>query len=152
MFKETPGFRVFLPTKGDPMFGTRLIQIFSALPFLFLVVHISRSDDSKPEGPGDVIPSGTVTDLRTLAVTDSSATLTWTATGDDDTTGTAAIYDLRYSTRPDSLPHWWDSLGIAVDSLPPPRVSGEVETALVQILQKDSTYYVVLKVADEVPN
>jgi hypothetical protein len=50
-------------------------------------------------GP-DAIPPAAVTDLTADTPTSYSATLHWTATGDDGATGTAAAYDVRYSTSP----------------------------------------------------
>lgn len=41
-----------------------------------------------------------VTDLAASTVKPTRLTLTWTATGDDGNTGTAAAYDLRHSTAP----------------------------------------------------
>ena len=47
---------------------------------------------------GDTTAPATVSDLATGAVTASSVALSWTAPGDDNTTGTATSYDVRYST------------------------------------------------------
>jgi hypothetical protein len=35
--------------------------------------------------------------------------LTWTATGDDCTTGNAATYEVRWSTSPITEENWWDA-------------------------------------------
>ena len=56
---------------------------------------------------GDTTPPATVADLTPSNVTTTSVTLTWTAPGDDGLTGTAASYDIRYST----VPHYRRKLG-----------------------------------------
>jgi len=48
----------------------------------------------------DNTPPAAVSNLAVTATTASSVSLTWTATGDDGTVGTAASYDLRRSTSP----------------------------------------------------
>ena len=44
----------------------------------------------------DAVPPAAVTDLGIASSTETSATLHWTAPGDNGRTGTAAEYDLRY--------------------------------------------------------
>lgn len=104
----------------------------------------------KGTGPADSTPPARITDLATVTHTDSSLILTWTAPGDDDTTGTAARYDIRYdlSLLTDSS---WDS-AYQPFSLPIPQAAGTPETALVLNLEPDTTYYFGIKAADEVPN
>lgn len=48
----------------------------------------------------DVVPPATITDLRVVSASADSVVLEWTATGNDGYVGTAAGYDLRYSTNP----------------------------------------------------
>ncbi|HEX8181559.1 MAG TPA: S8 family serine peptidase, partial [Pyrinomonadaceae bacterium] len=50
----------------------------------------------------DTTPPAFVSNLRVTAQNVRAVTLTWTAPGDDGTTGQAAFYELRYSDRPDS--------------------------------------------------
>jgi len=85
---------------------------------------------------------------------DSTATLLWTATGDDGSTGVAAQYDLRYSANPiagsDTLA-WWNA-ATRVTSMPAPRPAGATDSVQVRGLTPSQTYYFVLRTADEVPN
>jgi hypothetical protein len=85
---------------------------------------------------------------------DSTVTVLWTATGDDGATGTATAYDLRYRsvgiTGTDTL-SWWNA-ATRVTGLPAPHASGATDSMLVRGLTPFTTYYFVLRVADEVPN
>jgi len=85
---------------------------------------------------------------------DSSLTVLWTATGDDGTIGTATTYDLRYRTvgiaGTDTL-SWWNA-ATKVTGLPAPHASGVTDSMRVRGLTPLTTYYFILKVADEVPN
>ena len=80
----------------------------------------------------------------------SSATLTWTAPGDDGSTGTASVYDIRYSTSTITEANW--NTTIQVNGEPEPQVAGSLESFVVPDLEPALTYYFAIKVADEVPN
>jgi Fibronectin type III domain len=85
---------------------------------------------------------------------DSTVTLVWTASGDDGTTGTATSYDLRYRTvgvTGTDTTSWWNA-ATPVTGLPIPRVAGSTDSMKVKSLTPLTTYYFVLRVADEVPN
>ncbi len=119
---------------------------------LFACVALWLSGCSKSStGGDDVIDDGvaptTVSDLTITNFTDTSVTLTWTASGDDSTSGTATSYDLRVSAE--SI-HWgnFDS-AIQITGLPAPKPGGEFEQFEVKGLTTDSTYYFALKVTDE---
>jgi chitodextrinase len=90
------------------------------------------------------------------ASTPTSVTLTWTAPGDDGNEGRAWRYDLRFSTQPvtgtDSLGWWNDSGTSACSGLPDPSEAGSAESFQVTGLIPETTYYFVLRTADEVPN
>ncbi len=80
--------------------------------------------------------------------------LTWTAPGDDGTTGQAASYDLRYSLAPVSgtdTTSWWNG-ATPVGSLSRPKVAGSSEAFTVAGLDSGMTYYFIIRTADEVPN
>ncbi len=94
-----------------------------------------------------------MTDLVASDNHDNNILVSWTATGDDGTAGTAFQYDLRYNTY-DQGPVTdanWDSAA-EVASLPAPRVSGTVESLLVTGLTTEQGYYFALKVSDEAGN
>ena len=85
---------------------------------------------------------------------DSTVTLHWTASGDDGAVGTATSYDLRYRTvaisGTDTLT-WWNA-ATPVTGLPLPHASGVADSMRVRGLTPLTTYYFVLRVADEIPN
>ena len=91
--------------------------------------------------------------LAQLQVSNSSSnsvTLTWTAPGDDGTVGIASQYDVRYSMSPINEANWGSAQQAAGEGAPLP--AGSVETFTVANLLSDSTYYLAIKTADEVPN
>jgi len=85
---------------------------------------------------------------------DSSVTLLWTAPGDDGTIGTASRYDLRYRTvaitGTDTL-SWWNA-ATPVSGLPTPHPAGSTDSMRVRGLIPLTTYYFIIRAADEVPN
>jgi len=85
---------------------------------------------------------------------DSTLVISWTAPGDDGTTGRATSYDLRYRSTPisgiDTL-SWWNA-ATPVPAEPIPGVAGSTDSVRVRGLTPITTYYFVLRVADEVPN
>ncbi|HEU5309865.1 MAG TPA: fibronectin type III domain-containing protein [Candidatus Eisenbacteria bacterium] len=84
---------------------------------------------------------------------DSTVLLMWTAPGDDGNTGTATTYALRYRTTPPSTDtlSWWNA-ATSVSGLPAPRSAGSTDSMRVRSLQPLTTYYFILRAADEVPN
>ncbi len=102
-------------------------------------------------GDLDIIPPSAVTDLTVVAVSNHSATLTWTASGDDGDEGRAATHDLRYSFTAGGDSTWWAE-GISVPGLGSPGLAGSQERVVVEQLLADTTYYFALVVADERPN
>jgi len=101
-------------------------------------------------GASDTTPPAAVTDLAAGDPTSSAITLTWTAPGDDGTTGTANLYDIRYSTSTITDVNW-DSATQCTDE-PAPQPAGSSETFTVTGLDANTTYYFALKTSDEVPN
>lgn len=85
---------------------------------------------------------------------DSTVTLKWVAPGDDGNVGVAARYDLRYRTTPisgvDTL-SWWNAATLAT-GLPAPSPAGSTDSAKVRSLLPSTTYYFIIRAADEVPN
>lgn len=91
--------------------------------------------------------------VNNLAAGDSTlytTTLTWTATGDDGSAGTAKIYDIRYSiTAIDDTN--WDSATQVTDE-PAPQVSGVTESHVIMGLSHSTTYYFAMKALDNLNN
>ncbi|MFH2048602.1 MAG: hypothetical protein ABIJ12_04060 [bacterium] len=80
----------------------------------------------------------------------ASATLRWTATGDDGYSGQATVYDIRYSLSTITEANWANAT--KVTGLPVPKMSGSEETFTVADLSSSTTYYFAIKAADEVFN
>jgi len=90
--------------------------------------------------------------VRTLG---ASATLLWTAPGDDGTSGRATRYDLRISQNPisgtDTL-SWWNGATVVDLTGKVPSPAGSLDSALVAGLTSGARYYAMVRTADEVPN
>ncbi|MBU0982865.1 MAG: fibronectin type III domain-containing protein, partial [candidate division Zixibacteria bacterium] len=88
--------------------------------------------------------------LVAAAPTANSVTLTWTAPGDDGSSGTASQYDIRYSTSTITDANW--NSATQVTGEPTPQIAGSAESMDVTGLDPATTYYFAIKAGDEVPN
>ncbi len=88
--------------------------------------------------------------VSVTTLTDTTATLSWAATGDDSLTGTATSYDIRYSTAPITLTNW--SSATTVTGEPAPAAPGTVQTYVVRGLAREGTYYFAIRASDEAGN
>lgn len=107
--------------------------------------------------PGWVVPAAVLALLLLVPAlthaqeaTTDSLTLHWTATGDDGTVGTAALYDLRVSGAAITADNWEQAT--VVDGLPAPAVSGTAQQCVVRGLTAGATYYFALRVRDDAGN
>ncbi len=91
-----------------------------------------------------------IADLNVVERFRYSILLGWTAPGDDGNTGTASVYDLRYSTSAINEANWDSAL--QVDNEPTPHIAGTPETCTVTGLAESTVYYFAIKTADEVAN
>jgi formylglycine-generating enzyme required for sulfatase activity len=103
-----------------------------------------------PELPSDTTPPAVVVDLgaRLLGVT--SLDLAWTAPGDDATTGTAWLYDVRRAASPITDATWDEAVALVRRPLPAP--AGRAETLIVDGLTAGETYHFALKTRDRAGN
>lgn len=83
-------------------------------------------------------------------VTADAVKLAWTAPGDDSTSGRAAVYDMRYSTRPITAANF-DSAA-RFTATPAPSVAGAPDSVVVSGLLPLTGYWFAIKTADEVGN
>ncbi len=90
----------------------------------------------------DLTPPAAVDDLAAIGVGSNALTLTWTATGDDDNSGTAAAYDIRYSA---SLITDEATFAAAqpVEGAPVPFAAGTTQNLLVS--ESDADYNLLLR-------
>lgn len=107
---------------------------------------ISRTTLAAP----DVTRPFAIANVAVNSVTDTTATLGWTATGDDSLTGTAATYDIRYSTTPITLANW--NAASQATGEPAPTAAGTGQTFVVRNLSRQVTYYFAIRVSDDAGN
>jgi len=82
--------------------------------------------------------------------TSTTLTLTWTAPGDDAGVGTAAAYDIRYSTATITSGNF-DS-ATPVSGEPTPLAAGTAQSYTITGLTPDTLYYAAIKSVDEAGN
>lgn len=92
-----------------------------------------------------------VSDLAVSGTTGSTADLTWIATGDDGTSGTASAYDIRISTSPINEGNF-DAATPVSGSVPAPQAPGTPQGMTVTNLDDDTLYFFAIKVIDDVGN
>ena len=98
----------------------------------------------------DATAPAQVTNLTCDAVGTNGVHLTWTAPGDDGTTGTATRVDLRYSRNMITADNFCQAS--TVDSVIAPGSGGTARQYGVNGLAPDATYYFAMKYWDEVNN
>ncbi len=101
-------------------------------------------------GVSDTVSPSQITDLRVGTANASSITLSWTAPGDDQNTGTASQYDLRYSSSIITTANW--NLATSAVGEPSPLPAGANQTFTVVGLNQGATYYFAMKSVDESAN
>ncbi|MEK0312723.1 fibronectin type III domain-containing protein [Cohnella sp. 56] len=100
--------------------------------------------------PGDTTAPGQITDLSASGTNWKSTILSWTAPGDDGSTGTAAAYDIRYYTSSITENNWNDAVQLTNEPAPAP--AGTTQTLAVTGLPSGTTLYFAMRTFDEVSN
>lgn len=101
---------------------------------------------------GDVTPPDSIS-LVADFVTNNAVNLTWVASGDDGSAGTAAYTELRRSNSPIVTDaHWAAAIAHRVTPPPVPVCGGLGQSQLVTGLQPHTNYYFAIKTADESGN
>ncbi|MBN1826390.1 MAG: hypothetical protein JW958_08995 [Candidatus Eisenbacteria bacterium] len=106
--------------------------------------------DDNPAGTTDVTPPAAVDDLGATAITGSSITLAWAAPGDDGSTGTAASYDIRYSTSSIDTSNWASATQATGE--PSPQAAGTTQSFTLTGLADSTAYWAAIVTADEAAN
>ena len=88
-----------------------------------------------------------ITDTQVIDKTTNSITISWTAPGDNGTSGTATEYDIRYNTSP-IYPSNWDN-AIQAENEPVPQPYGNTDTFTISGLQPGTVYYIGVKGIDD---
>ena len=130
---------------------SRPFRFTALLTILFLAALAAcGSDDDGVKPPTDTVAPAPITDFTCIDRTDVSVTLSWTATGDDTTSGTARSYQIRYSLAEITAGNW--SSATVVTGAPIPETAGSPETHIVSGLSSNETYHFAIRAADETPN
>lgn len=98
----------------------------------------------------DTTAPGAVSDLALSSSSSNAMTVSWTASGDDASTGTATSYDLRYSASAITSGNFSSATPVTGEPVPSP--AGSLESMSVGGLSPSTTYFFAIKVSDEVPN
>ncbi|MGP8323231.1 MAG: FlgD immunoglobulin-like domain containing protein [Methanosarcinaceae archaeon] len=118
--------------------------------FFAVVIFLFISMFGESVKAQDTTAPAAITNLTASNPTASSITLTWTAPGDDGTIGTAAAYDIRYSTTNITEANWNSATQVTGETFP--QTAGSAETHTVTGLTSETTYYFAVKTTDEVSN
>ena len=98
----------------------------------------------------DTTPPASIANLSTSNTTQTSIQLNWTAPGNDGNVGTAASYDVRYSTATITLSNW--ASAIQVTGEPVPSVAGTAQSMTISGLSAITTYYFAIRTTDPAGN
>ncbi|MBN1998001.1 fibronectin type III domain-containing protein, partial [candidate division KSB1 bacterium] len=99
---------------------------------------------------GDSTSPSAITNLAATATSANAVQLSWTATGDDGTTGTASGYDIRYSTATITAANF--NAATQATGIPAPKAASLAETFSVSGLSAETQYYFAIKARDEAFN
>ena len=102
-----------------------------------------------PPPPPDTTPPADILDLAASNPTHNSVTLTWTAPGDDGTTGIASQYDIRFATSAITNDTEWNNATFIPNPLPPPSTAGSSENHTVIGLSDNTTFFFAIKTGDD---
>ncbi|MCD4672274.1 MAG: fibronectin type III domain-containing protein, partial [Anaerolineaceae bacterium] len=103
---------------------------------------------SEPED----IPPAAISDLSASSgAALGSIELSWTAPGDDDMTGTASSYIVRYASSAIDSQGAWDA-AMDVSGEPVPVAAGGAQIMNINGLVPGQTYYFAVRTLDDVPN
>lgn len=103
-----------------------------------------------PPTESDTTAPAKISDLSASSTSTSSIRISWTAPGDDNTTGTASLYEFRYSTTEIDSGNW--SSASTVSTSLTPAAAGQTQNLQVTGLDEDVRYYFAIRTMDEVPN
>jgi len=107
---------------------------------------VSRATLAAP----DVIAPARIANLSVTGVNDTTASIAWSAVGDDSLTGLASSYDIRYATTPITASNW--AAAVQVANEPTPASPGTSQSYTVRGLSRQVTYYFAIRAVDDAGN
>lgn len=113
------------------------------------VSELSNLVSFKTEALDSLMPNN-ITNLEVVSVASDAVKLQWSAVGDDGEVGIADRYQLRFSTNPITEANWESAL-IPTSIVLPDSVGKHQFVSIFQLVP-NTTYFVAIKVLDEVPN
>jgi len=121
------------------------------------LVHVSGKyvsvDGIQIYGPPDLIFPDPITDLAAgTGPSGGTATLNWTAPGDDGAVGTASSYQVRYSTSAITDETLWNAAAATTLNVPAPAVAGTPQSMTVIGLSPGLTYFFAVRARDDGSN
>src|SRR5262245_54300356 len=112
---------------------------------------LSNNPSGTTSAPPDTTAPAAISSLAVTGTTSTTASLSWTAPGDDGSTGTATTYDIRRSTSPITTDAAF-AAATPISGEPAPAPAATLHAMTVTGLSASTTYYFAIKTADEVPN
>ena len=100
--------------------------------------------------PWDIIPPSQITDLFIDSVGSDYVQLIWTSQGDDDTSGTASSYDIRYAQIELNESNWNSANQVSITQQP--LSYGQQEFFFIDSLNSTQQYYIGIKSIDDRDN
>ncbi|MFO7896484.1 MAG: hypothetical protein R6U84_06110 [Candidatus Cloacimonadales bacterium] len=102
----------------------------------------------------DNIAPAAITDFAVregLTVADGRIKVEWTAPGDNENSGTAAEYEVRYSTSEINDSNWSEAT-LVTSGVPEPAVAGTEQNFNINFLENATIYYFAIKTTDAAGN
>ncbi len=113
-------------------------------------LNLARAIGVEPGTSTDITAPSQVIGLVASPLAADAVSLSWAATGDDGSAGSAYLYDVRYAAAPFSETGWGTATPASGE--PMPGAPGTVESFTVTGLAGATSYYFAVKVVDESGN
>jgi ferredoxin/chitodextrinase len=136
-------------------------QLAANTTYYFAIKAFDASGNSSPLEPSlqvttleDDMAPAPITDFAVregLTVVHGRIKVEWTAPGDNGTSGTAASYEVRYSTSEINESNWQDATVVS-SGVPDPAAAGTEQNFNINFLEDATIYYFAIKTTDAAGN